>query len=452
MNMPGAHWFNALIGTVFGFSDRGFQRANLLILLITMVLIFMWLRSFSNLTAITGSLLVGVFFFQYGPAMSLQREFITLPFLLASLIIFPLTRSQERYWKFLLVGILVSCSVLIKPQSGLILVIFVGMAFLNHKQDSHQPVRTLLPYFAIMGMGFLVPLIMTVLHFLLNNSLNSFLEIAFKYWPLYNQINARLEITPGGIQPLELIKGIQSIGSRGLWLLPAVMGLFVSWKDSPISSTAQSKVLLIAGGAFVSFIEVIVANKYWEYHWFPMLFFLIMLSALALAPFSQQLRLIHVWVSIGAICLIAGFNLRPSVDFWMQTQAGSSSSPQGGRVDEISHYLKENLDPDDTVQPLDWTNGAVQSMLEARVRPASRYLYDFYFYHHVSNPEIQFIRQDLIKQLDFSKPKVIIQFYDGRPWVSGMDTTRDFPELQQFLAENYYVDKDKNGYRLWMRK
>ena len=91
-------------------------------------------------------------------------------------------------------------------------------------------------------------------------------------------------------------------------------------------------------------------------------------------------------------------------------------------------------------------------MLEARVPPTSRYLYDFYFYHHVSNPEIQFIRKDLINQLVISRPKVIIQYYDGRPWVSGKDTTREFPELQQFLTDNYYVDKDKNGYRLWMRK
>ena len=40
-------------------------------------------------------------------------------------------------------------------------------------------------------------------------------------------------------------------------------------------------------------------------------------------------------------------------------------------------------------------------------------------------------------QLAESKPKIIIQFIDNRPWVSGPDTTRDFPELQQFINENY---------------
>jgi hypothetical protein len=122
-----------------------------------------------------------------------------------------------------------------------------------------------------------------------------------------------------------------------------------------------------------------------------------------------------------------------------------------GRVDKIAEYLRVNLQPGDTVQPLDWSNGAVQAMLLAEAKPATRYLYDFYFYHHVSNPEIQYMRKDLLEKLEITRPKIIIQFFSDRPWVEGFDTSRKFPLLDLYLLNNYYLDFERDGYRLWMR-
>lgn len=451
MNMPGAHWFNALVGTIFGFTDFGFQRANLLILLVTMGLMFYWLKSFGFWPGLAGSILFGVFFFQYGPVMSMQREFITLPFILAALIIFPYAQTSNRLWRYLIAGILIGLSVLIKPQSGLmflVLAVCLFYIFLIQKSKAHSFILPLI----VLSIGLAIPLLVTFVYFLTSGSLDSFLEIALRYWPLYNAINARLEITSGFNEILVTLNGLSWIGINGLWFAPALVSVTCLTKNQLLARQERLKTYVMIGGVLASFIEVIVANKYWEYHWLPMLTFLIMLSAAGLAspPFLAKSK--STWPVLCSIFIAIVFIIRPPASFWEQIQSRTPSAPQGGRVDEIASYLKENLDPGDTVQPLDWTNGAVQSMLITRALPASRYLYDFYFFHHVSNPEIQFIRQDLIKQLGFSKPKVVIQFYDGRPWVGGLDTTREFPELQQFLTENYYVDKDKNGYRLWMRK
>ena len=89
MNMPGAHWISALLGTVFGFTDPGYRHADLFILAITLCLIFLWLRSYGSLPAWSGAVVIGLVYLQYGSGMSLQREFLILPFLLASLLIFP---------------------------------------------------------------------------------------------------------------------------------------------------------------------------------------------------------------------------------------------------------------------------------------------------------------------------------------------------------------------------
>jgi hypothetical protein len=62
------------------------------------------------------------------------------------------------------------------------------------------------------------------------------------------------------------------------------------------------------------------------------------------------------------------------------------------------------------------------------------------------------MRSDFLKNLKIAKPKIIIQFFSDRPWVDGPDTTRDFPDLTSYLNQNYYVDIEKDGYRLWMRQ
>lgn len=453
MNMPGAHWFNALIGSIFGFTDSGFQLANVLVLLLTLALLFCWLRSFGFLAAWTGTVLFGIFFLQYGPAMSLQREFITLPFILAALLTFPVSTETRRPWRFLLSGFFISLSVLIKPQSGLILLVFLVVDYFLHvRSTTGDGNRQFFKSTLWLGIGFALPLCATLIYFIINQSLGAFIETATKYWPLYNEINARLEIAVGIDKYLTSLAGIQSVGINILWLAPALISFFIITSNQKWSHREKQKILLMAGGALASFIEVIVANKYWEYHWLPLLFFLILISVSGLISLPFRVKSQNPWAVVASLLIAIVFILRPSENFWMQIRNIPLPPPQGGRVDEIADYFKANLQPGDTVQPLDWSNGAVQAMLIAQVKPATRYLYDFHFYHHISNPEIKHIREDLLLQLSHAKPKVVIQFFEGRPWVDGFDTTRIFPELDQFLIQNYYVDKEKDGYRLWMRK
>lgn len=450
MNMPGAHWLNALIGSLFGFNDAGFQRANLSILLITMGLIFYWLRSFGFWPGMAGSILFGVSFYQYGPTMSMQREFIILPFILMAMIIFPYSGTGFRIWRFFMAGFFIGLSILIKPQSGLFLILFLILSFYPIKKSVNRKTSYYQMLFFFLGSA--IPILAVIIYFVINQSLTSFLEVAFKYWPLYGQINSQMEIASGFKAIRAHLDGLYSIGIKALLFAPALMGFQALSKNKFLAIQEREKSFVMVGGVLVSLLEVVFANKYWEYHWLPMMMFLILLSVAGLASPPFRARPQNAWISICSLILVLAFVIRPPVDFWNQLESGSPTVPQGGRVDEVANYLKVNLEPGDTVQPLDWAKGAVHSMFIVKATPASRYLYDFYFYHHISNPEIQFMRQDFIKQISISKPKVIIQYYDGRPWVSGLDTTREFPELQQFLIANYYVDKDKNGYRLWMRK
>ncbi len=101
--------------------------------------------------------------------------------------------------------------------------------------------------------------------------------------------------------------------------------------------------------------------------------------------------------------------------------------PKDGRVDEIAAFLQSNFKPGDLVQPLDWTGGAVHAMLIARAQLATRFVYDFHFYHHISSPYIQGLRGQFIESMKETRPRFVIQITaDDKPWVSGPDTTREF--------------------------
>lgn len=58
-----------------------------------------------------------------------------------------------------------------------------------------------------------------------------------------------------------------------------------------------------------------------------------------------------------------------------------------------------------------------------------------------------------MNQLQVSEPRFIIEVTAiDKPWVSGEDTTRDFPELRMFLAENYSVTMEKEDYIIYERR
>ena len=123
-------------------------------------------------------------------------------------------------------------------------------------------------------------------------------------------------------------------------------------------------------------------------------------------------------------------------------------APKNGRVDEIAAFLRAaNLGPDDRVQPLDWTEGALHGMLNAKAVIASPYIYDYHFYHYVSNPFIQDIRRRHVELLRSNPPRFLIDV-DDQLKPSGIDTTDSFPELEAFVEENYRMALVGDNYRI----
>jgi len=117
---------------------------------------------------------------------------------------------------------------------------------------------------------------------------------------------------------------------------------------------------------------------------------------------------------------------------------------------EIANFLDRKLKDGDTVQPLDWTGGTLLAMLETHSRIATPYVFDFYFYHHVSTPYIQGLRADFMNNLQTANPRFIVEVTAiDKPWITGLDTSREFPELRAYLNENYSIAIQKDDYTIY---
>jgi hypothetical protein len=248
-----------------------------------------------------------------------------------------------------------------------------------------------------------------------------------------------------------LLNQLWRLGGSGLWLIPAAFGIYLN---------RNRQAYLLASLAAIYALYPALTGQFFPYHYIPFIYTIILVASLSLShsparslPLGLSTHPSFLFPLSSAILLATILiTVKPSQTFLRQIQ-GKDIAIAADRATQISTFLEKNLEPGDQVQPLDWTGGTLLAMLETRAPIATSYVFDFYFYHHVSDPYIQSLRTDFMNQLQESKPRFIIEVISiDKPWVSGEDTSRDFPELRAFLDEHYSVTMEKEDYIIYELK
>lgn len=425
--MPGSFLAYFALGALSSFNAFRLRLLDLLILASILAVTYFALKRFGKAPALAAALLFGLKYLQGGPSMSLQREYLLLIFLAPAVYISLLDEMTPRLR--LTLGVLFGLAALIKPHAAIGLVPMLAAdlwAFVK------RPSLTLLPAAA----GFLLPIAAAFAWLGFTGALTPFLSIATNYWGLYSQINGQMEITSGAERMSLLLTQTLHLGGHALWLIPAAIGVYFN---------QNKKTWLLASLTLCYALYPAFSGQFFPYHYIPFTYFVILLVALTfnLRPSTFNLVLL-VTCSLLLVTLVL-----PSTTFLRQLQ-GKPISTSTDRAAQIARFLEKNLQDGDTVQPLDWTGGSLLAMLETRARIATPYVFDFYFYHHVSNPYIQSLRADFITDLQAANPRFVIEVTAiDKPWVSGADTSREFPELRIFLDENYSIAVQKDDYTIY---
>lgn len=431
--MPGAYAAYSLLGALSNFGPLRLRLLDLAILAALIGITWFALRRFGHLPAITSGILFGLSYLQGGPSLSLQREYLILIFL--SLSIFIGMSDSWSFRKRLLLGLFFGLAATIKPHASIGLIPFLLFDIGSLRQRPGVSLADLAKQSILpIAIGFFIPVTLVTLWLAFTNSLLPFLDIAANYWGLYSQINGEMAITPSAERMPYLLNQVWRLGGSGWWLIPAGLGVYIH---------RNRQVYLLASLALCYAIYPALSGQFFPYHYIPFVYLIVLLASLSLSTSRFSL------VAHSLLLIIALITIRPSSTFIRQIE-GKAIATSTDRAAEISRYLAKHLEAGDEVQPLDWTGGTLLAMLETRAPLATSYVFDFYFYHHVSETYIQSLRADFMNQLQAAQPRFIVEVVAiDKPWVSGEDTSRDFPELRKFLDEHYSVTMEKEDYIIY---
>lgn len=445
--MPGSFFAYSLLGILSNFGPLRIRILDLILLAAISTITYFAMRRFGKFTALAAPILFALKYLQGGPNLSLQREYLILIFI--SLSIWIGVSDSLTFRKRLMLGLLYGLAATLKPHAALGLLPFLLLDIADLKQRHELSLQSLTKQIIFpLTLGFAIPISLITLYLAITHSLFPLIDIILNYVPLYTQINGAMAITPPNERMAYLLDQLWRLGGNGLWLIPAAFGMYLN---------RNRQTYLLASLAIIYALYPALTGQFFPYHYIPFIYTIILAASLALNVKSQtsnvttfDLRLSTF--SLIALLLVTLATVRPSQTFLRQLQ-GKDIAIAADRATQISTFLEKNLEPGDQVQALDWTGGSLLAMLENRAPIATSYVFDFYFYHHVSNPYIQSLRADFMTQLGESKPRFIIEVTAiDKPWVSGEDTTRDFPELRAFLAENYSVTMEREDYIIYERQ
>jgi len=447
--MPGSYIAYYLLGSLSGFNAFRIRILDILLLAALIFITYRFMRRFGKTPALAAGILFGLKYLQGGPSISLQREYLLLIFLALSLLVGMRDSLTPKHR--LSLGILFGLAAVIKPHAALGLLPFLLFDIADILQRRKLTLlkaaaTSMLPA----AIGFTIPIAIVIAWLAFNHALTPFLNIASNYWPLYSQINGQMEITPQAERISFFLNQVWRLGGSGLWLIPAIIGVYLH---------QNKQTCLLASLALCYAIYPALSGQFFPYHYIPFIYFIILLASLCLSTFNPSTRfasgrrlqpsILHL--SSFFFLLVVFINVRPSAAFMRQINHQPIATSTD-RADEIARFLEKNLEAGDTVQPLDWTGGTLLAMLETRARLATPYIFDFYFYHHVSTPYIQSLRADFMDELQKSSPHFIVEVTAiDKPWITGQDTSREFPELRAFLDANYSVTIQKADYVIYER-
>jgi hypothetical protein len=438
--MPGSFVAYSILGFLSGFDSFRIRILDLTILTALLVITFFIMRRLGKTPAFAAAILFGLKYLQGGPSMALQREYLLLVFIALAVWISMLDELTLKHR--ITLGLLFGLAAVIKPHAaiGLIPILLFDIA------DMVQRLKLTLPNAAAASIlpaaaGFLIPVLVMTIWLGLTGALTPFFTIAANYWPLYSQVNGSMEVTAGAERMSLLLNQTLRLGGNALWLIPALIGIYLN---------QNKKTYLLASLALCYAIYPTFSGQFFPYHYIPFVYFIILLSSLTFTRSVQPSTFNYALLITCYLLLIT--LIFPSQTFIRQLE-GKPIATSTDRAEEISRFLEKNLQKGDTVQPLDWTGGTLLAMLETRARIATPYIFDFYFYHHVSQPYIQELRADFLNDLQAASPRFIIEVTAiDKPWITGPDTSRDFPELREFLNKKYSVTIDKDDYVIYERK
>lgn len=442
MNLPATYWMMGGLVRFLGCSDGAVRFFDLALLGCILALTFTALRRWGRSVAALGICLFALRYFSGTWHLSLQREYLAL-LPLSAILAWMSRREPCSAWGGALLGFLFAWLALIKPQ---FVIFFVPVAVFVCGERPER--RRLLQFGAALAAGFSVPLAGCVCWLIWQDAWRPFLELVTQYWPLYGQMSGTHEIVTGAARWRTVTHG--ALAMLCSWYVAAAFLGIAAWLRSEKAS--RPRILFWVAMLACSILLPCFSGQFWGYHKIPFFYVTLCLSALVFTEGAVEERPSFLsWANVGiGSVFVAAWMAVALPRSYHEAASGVITTEKQGVPDAVAAYLRARLVAGDRVQPLDWTGGAVHGMLMADALPATRFLYDFHFYHHVDSPVVQKLRHEFLSALESDPPRFMVEPL-GQLRPSGGGTSDTFAEFEHWRAGTYHVAESQRGYRIWER-
>ena len=438
MNFPGVYLLHWAVLATAGGGDLAWRLFDLGWLAATAALLFAFCRPLGGGVGAAAAALLFVLYHLAGGAWHVgQRDFLLCLFLAAGAC--GIARAWDRggsRMALLWGGAALGAGLTVKPYA-------VGLFWLGSAAAgaaaARRAGRAALPgAVAVLGAGLAVPAL--VFGWLAwRGGLGAFWDTLVGYViPFYSRL---------GREPLWTALGGHAHGRTLLALLGilALWGLLV-----PAAPSFGIRRWLAALGVVAGALHFVLQGKGWEYHLYPLAFFLCALTAPAGGPVAaggprtRELAGVAAAVLFAATTLVLGAKGVEAMDAgWIDAKAR--------RVAAITRDLGPLVSAGGTAQVLDVTEGGIHALLRLGLRQPTRFLYDFHFFHDETAPRIQALRAELVTGLERGRPAAVVVLRDS--WLErGYDRLDRFPELGNLLARDYALAVQGADYRIYAKR
>lgn len=463
-SMPGTFVFHGLLERVVGHSDVAFRLVNLLILGVLNLITWRVLEPCGNRARCWAVTLFDVMYLSQGQSVSLQRDYLgVLPVALALTWLPRRSSEVSSLGDVAVVGFLFGLASTFKPHLAIAWPFLLWLQVVSRAPTSvwRDGVRCM----AVSFTSLLLPWVAALSWLWAQGALTDFAELLFDYLPLHNAFNGQHVVMAAGERLRYLLGNACAIGGYGPTFFVGLLACAIGYQRCLVSGVSRSLVMGIAGCILAYAVYPVIAGKFWDYHYLPLAYFISLGMAMAFIPEAggtpgpgadeASLRIAMTWLTALAVTLQSVLPvgvIRAAMDVRAVLSGQERHAPADGRADEIAAFLRAHMHPGDTVQPLDWTGGVILGLLLAEAPLATRYMYDYHFYHHVSSAQNQKLRADFLRRLESSRPRFVIEVPgDEKPWVTGVDTSRSFEPLHVWLDRHYRVRLQRSAYVIFER-
>ena len=344
----GTFLFHVWVGKIFGYSALAFRTADVVWLTLLLVMTWQILRRLSPWLAPVAALTFALAYLHFGPANTLQRDYIILVPVSAAILL-----SLQQHCSVSLrafgIGALFGMAATVKPHTVIGMPVVIAILYSLTFARDNSLIRLLIPA----GFGGLFVFALGFCWLWYRDGLQGFLDMTLHYLPLYQTFNGAHHT----IEPAQHLQDTLKWWKHFTWLWPWTIaaGLWRGWTCTSPGTPQRALVWALPALALCYNLYPLPAGKFWDYHWIPYSYFAILSSALLLIPSPRAGRREEV-LSLACLLLflsIVNSQYMPWGGLQNQLKTYPDITVSTAYDDEIAAFIRQHTPPGGTVPTCD---------------------------------------------------------------------------------------------------